>query len=1207
MRGGAGPVANKPNVKTTQSPSKSKSHVYSLDGCGAIFENTPANFVRTVRTLPGLASPTPLAVSFYSRQHDSSLPAGVRALTETILYTEGPPNSMYMNDIAKHMFNTVEEWTLVAHPRASKPPPHWPPNAKISAPQAPIGKEKLPDIARQILPPIPQHQLPQFNKPRIIQPQIAKKPAVKFDPWIAEEHRLDRLQRDSWWKDQSVVEPGRKPEAPYFGHPREMMLTLGSNLPTIYAQRLTPTDIGQLLDENQRLRNTVLERMENCNLCDVTFPMYEIEKIREHYKEHIEQIRSAGLCPMCGDDAWIFLSQDERKSHLEEHQNYNELEKMKNFWKDLQCPVCDIDLSKRKSDEILQHVADHQPGLIRFCDRCSLDLKDCCQAELENHQKNCLDYDRNDTPQFGDLQVPIFCDKCGKDRTFESEEESISHTNYCCGFARSFCRTCGVDFNFLTHDQCARHSVHCYPPRGHRKTFCKRCSTNLTTLNPMMKASHDQDCYFQEPGQQSVRDRTSGVFSLVNFRPDANIVMGLEEIIVELRKREAKNSSFIAHIRQREENFEGETQQSQQPHRNSVSGETIAEEMLRRLPELQAAADRLTEKVGLYKKATGEFDTLVGDTGTQKNSNERSPKKAAPSTKKVRIETPPIHDVSDNEDATSVEFQLLNEDFLRLASPKKSTVSFPKKNGKRKFASVEEVPDESLQPKKPTGRTPRSKKTQSNQDSEFEEPEYFKFDLADSAAAATPRRNTRSASPAPTTTPKSKKKKLNVDKEYKDSPWSEMATVMPNTMAELTVEIGTPAPANTPKPKKNVNEDVDGDEEYNEDLLLEMEIANTIAGLIRATTAENGARPSKTTTKSKKQKLDTDKAYKELEYFAEMAAAMGAAEPRRNTRSAGETPARRTKKQKLNVDQAYTDNPLIETETESEAETTTVAPRRTTRSTSEIPATKTKKQKANVDKAYKDESLVELDTGDVIIESGRTKRGASQTPASETVPKSKKRKLDVDTENSLILMDTGAEISEPRRRTRAASGTPAPRTVPKSKKQKADLDKNEPFTTMATEPRRSTRAASGTPAPGTRAVSEALDPAATGKKAGRPRKTAVDVDVVIEKEEKGISGSPVKRRMKSNSPGKNLVDVEKECDDEPLIEMVAEPRRSTRAVSGTPAPRTRIVGETPAPATAEKKVGRSSKKVVDAVLEEEEEEDIPSSPVKRKGPRKKAK
>jgi hypothetical protein len=36
-------------------------------------------------------------------------------------------------------------------------------------------------------------------------------------------------------------------------------------------------------------------------------------------------------------------------------------------------------------------------------------------------------------------------------------------------------------------------------------------------------------------------------------------------------------------------------------------------------------------------------------------------------------------------------------------------------------------------------------------------------------------------------------------------------------------------------------------------------------------------------------------------------------------------------------------------------------------------------------------------------------------------------------------------------------------------------------------------------------------------------------------------------------------------------------------------------------------VGRSSKKVVDAVLEEEEEEDIPSSPVKRKGPRKKAK
>jgi hypothetical protein len=49
----------------------------------------------------------------------------------------------------------------------------------------------------------------------------------------------------------------------------------------------------------------------------------------------------------------------------------------------------------------------------------------------------------------------------------------------------------------------------------------------------------------------------------VNFRPDPNIVIGLEEIIVELREREAKNSSFIAHIRPREENFEGEAQQSQ--------------------------------------------------------------------------------------------------------------------------------------------------------------------------------------------------------------------------------------------------------------------------------------------------------------------------------------------------------------------------------------------------------------------------------------------------------------------------------------------------------------------------------------------------------------------------------------------------------------------------------------------------------------------
>jgi len=265
--------------------------------------------------------------------------------------------------------------------------------------------------------------------------------------------------------------------------------------------------------------------------------------------------------------------------------------------------------------------------------------------------------------------------------------------------------------------------------------------------------------------------------------------------------------------------------------------------------------------------------------------------------------------------------------------------------------------------------------------------------------------------------------------------------------------------------------------------------------------------------------------------------------------------------------------------------------------------TKTKKQKANVDKAYKDEPLVELDTGDAIIEPRRTKRAASQTPASETVPKSKRRKLDVDTENSLILMDTGAEISEPRRSTRAASGTPAPRTVPKSKKQKVDLDRNEPLTEMAAEPRRSARAASGTPAPGTRIVSQALNPPAGGKKTGRPRKPAVDV--VIEEEEKDIPASPVKRGGKSKSLGKNLVDIGKEHKDQPLIDIAAEPRRSTRAVSGIPARRTRAVSEEPATATATAgKVERPSKKIVDAVLEEE---DITSSPLKRKSPRKKAK
>jgi hypothetical protein len=82
------------------------------------------------------------------------------------------------------------------------------------------------------------------------------------------------------------------------------------------------------------------------------------------------------------------------------------------------------------------------------------------------------------------------------------------------------------------------------------------------------------------------------------FRPHANIVIALEEIITELRKREAQNLSLLSHLRDKE-------QGSKQRQRNNAPAETIAEEMLRRLPELQAATDRLIEKVGLYKKATG--------------------------------------------------------------------------------------------------------------------------------------------------------------------------------------------------------------------------------------------------------------------------------------------------------------------------------------------------------------------------------------------------------------------------------------------------------------------------------------------------------------------------------------------------------------------------------------------------------------------------
>ena len=80
-----------------------------------------------------------------------------------------------------------------------------------------------------------------FNKERILKAQVTRAVPQQWDPWIQEQSRLDRLKQTSYVRDQSVIEPGQKPEPPIFGPSKELLLSVGTDMPQTYAQRLTPT------------------------------------------------------------------------------------------------------------------------------------------------------------------------------------------------------------------------------------------------------------------------------------------------------------------------------------------------------------------------------------------------------------------------------------------------------------------------------------------------------------------------------------------------------------------------------------------------------------------------------------------------------------------------------------------------------------------------------------------------------------------------------------------------------------------------------------------------------------------------------------------------------------------------------------------------------------------------------------------------------
>jgi len=329
---------------------------------------------------------------------------------------------------------------------------------------------------------------------------------------MANESHLNGLQRQSYIKDQSVIIPGKQPAAPIYGPSRELQIKVGPSLPTVYAQRLTPTDIDQLLEENQNLRNKVLDRMWSCPICDVALNHHDNDKIREHGEEHIKQMEEAGQCPWCENTNWAFMTRDQKQHHFQQHMSMEQTDQIRKFWKQIQCPACDIDFTGMTPEVIIKHCLKHNPNVVQYCDKCGLHEAACTEGELINHRKTC-----REAPDWKEGEpLPAFCEFCGKDTSTQTEAELLLHERDCLNIPRAnferFCTKCGLDISILNNRDLAGHDSRCRAPRGHRKRFCARCGTHLTGLDETGKFRHGETCHLDEPAISiGYNDRSAGM------------------------------------------------------------------------------------------------------------------------------------------------------------------------------------------------------------------------------------------------------------------------------------------------------------------------------------------------------------------------------------------------------------------------------------------------------------------------------------------------------------------------------------------------------------------------------------------------------------------------------------------------------------------------------------------------------------------------
>ncbi|KUJ09587.1 uncharacterized protein LY89DRAFT_740673 [Mollisia scopiformis] len=398
--------------------------------------------------------------------------------------------------------------------------------AEIEAPPPPSRPPTPEPVA------VPRGNAPKFNRPRLLKLQEEKAKPVAFDPWQANQNRLDRLQRESYYKNQSAIEPGQKAEPPIFGKSQDLLLTTGSNVPEIYLKPLTATDIDQIVEENRRIRNRNLERQTACAMCNEAFPKHNPNAIVAHYKEHADALAAAGKCPICQTEGWVFMDMDHKRQHLEDHFAKTEGTRLKNFWAQYKCPVCLDDLTGLEPEKALDHIAGHTPEIVRYCDRCSFDTKTATRRELDHHNQNCRVWASEEEAE----KNPNFCGQCGRTRPVdETNAQRRAHNKLCRPPPGENCRKCGIDLEPMNENEYNSHNQRCEVPRGWPGTFCRRCGKDLSIMDVNGLYAHRAECLNKPTANRAKDPRPAYLESLM--RKAATDELANKTLAAELERR----------------------------------------------------------------------------------------------------------------------------------------------------------------------------------------------------------------------------------------------------------------------------------------------------------------------------------------------------------------------------------------------------------------------------------------------------------------------------------------------------------------------------------------------------------------------------------------------------------------------------------------------------------------------------------------------